>query len=171
MRRSRRPIAIFASLLMAATFAAAQSGNKVVWKLVDSKGKVSYSDAEPAKNFDGKVTRIEVDLAANRATLINRHESSPPVLLPLTAPELKRVRAEAKLAEARDALEAARKALEEGREPKPEETQWLGKQGGGARPVATDAYRERIADLETAIKAAETEVKSAEQAARQASID
>ena len=88
------------------------------------------------------MTRIEVDLKANRATLVNVGESSPPVLLPLTAPELKRVRADAELARARENLEAAKKAREEGKEPTPEETQWIGKVGGGARPVPTDAYHD-----------------------------
>ena len=63
------------------------------------------------------------------------------MLLPLTAPELKRVKADAELARARENLEAAKKAREDGKDPTPEETQWLGKKGGGARPVPTEAYR------------------------------
>ena len=73
-----RPIALLLACLLAATFALADGEKQVVWKLVDKKGKVTYADKAPAKDYDGKVTRIEVDLKANRATLINPGESSPP---------------------------------------------------------------------------------------------
>lgn len=171
MRSALRPLAVLLPSLLAATLAVAQADRQVVWKLVDRKGKVTYVDKAPPPSFDGKVTRIEVDLNANQATLVNVGESAPPVRLPLTAPELKRVRADAELALARENLEAARKAREEGKDPTPEETQWIGKVGGGARPVPTDAYHARLKSLDDAVKAAEAEVDRAEKAARQAAID
>jgi hypothetical protein len=90
MKMPARLLALLAPTLLAVAFAAVAAGDKqVVWKLVDKK-EGHYADKEPPKGFAGQVTRIEVDLRANRATLVNVGESSPPVLLPLTAPELKR---------------------------------------------------------------------------------
>lgn len=171
MKKVTRIFAIALPALFAATLAVAQADKQVVWKLVDKKGKVTYADKAPPKEFDGKVTRIEVDLNANRATLINVGESSPPVLLPLTAPELKRVKADAELARARERLEAAKKLREEGKDPTPDETRWLGKKGGGARPVPTEAYHARIKALDADIAAAEAEFEQARRTARMAAID
>jgi hypothetical protein len=171
MKRSFRLLAIVVPALLAATFAAAELEKQVVWKLTDKKGKVTYVDKAPGKDFDGKVTRIEVDLTANRATLVNIGESAKPVQLPLTAPELKRVKADAELALARERLEEAKKAREDGKDPTPDETQWMGKVGGGARPVPTEAYHARIKSLDQAVKAAEDELERAQKAARMAAID
>ena len=171
MHKSHRLLAILAVSLLAAPWAAAEGDRQVVWKLVDKKGKVTYVDKAPPKEFEGKVTRIEVDLSANSAMLVNVGEGSKPVKLPLTAPELKRVRADAELARARENLEAAKKAREDGKDPTPEETQWIGKKGGGARPVPTDAYHARIKSLDDDVKRAEDEVERARKAARMAAID
>jgi hypothetical protein len=171
MNRKLRPIAILLATLLCATFALAAGEKQVVWKLVDPKGKVTYADKAPPKDYDGKVTRIEVDLAANRAMLVTPGDAAPPVLLPLTAPELKRVKTEAELARAKERLEAAKKAREDGKDPTPEETQWLGKKGGGARPEPTEAYHARIKVLDDAVKAAEAGLESARKAARMAAID
>lgn len=171
MKMPARLVAILAPSLLAAAFGASALDKQVVWKLVDKKGKVTYVDKAPPREFDGKVTRIEVDLKANAATLVNVGESAPPVLLPLTAPELKRVKAEAELAQAAEKLEAAKKAREAANEPTPEETQWMGKKGGGARPVPTEAYHERVKKLDAALKAAEEDFERARKAARMAAID
>lgn len=171
MGRFLRLIAALLALLAAPAIALGQGDRQVVWKLVDKKGKVTYADKAPPKDYDGKVTRIEVDLTANRATLVSLGESSAPVLLPLTAPELKRVKADAELARARERLEEARKAREDGKDPTPEETRWIGKKGGGARPEPTEAYHERIGKLDQALKSAEEEHERARRAARNAAID
>lgn len=174
MKMPARLIAMLAPPLLAASLGASAAdapGKQVVWKLVDRTGKVTYVDKAPAGAYDGKVTRIEVDLKANRATLVNVGESAPPVLLPLTAPELKRVKAEAELAQAAEKLEAARKAREAANEPTPEETQWMGKKGGGARPVPTEAYHARVKKLDEALKSAEEDFERARKAARMAAID
>ena len=138
MRRKARPLLLAAACLLAAPWASAEGDRQVVWKLVDKKGKVTYVDKAPPKEFDGKVTRIEVDLKANSAMLVTVGEASKPVRLPLTAPE---------------------------------ETRWLGKKGGGARPEPTEAYHARIKSLDDAVKAAEAEVDRAQKAARMAAID
>lgn len=171
MRMPARLLALLVPSLFAVALVAAADDTQVVWKLVDKKGKVTYADKAPPKEYDGKVTRIEVDLKANRATLVNVGESSPPVLLPLTAPELKRVKADAELAQATEKLEAAKKAREAASEPTPEETQWMGKKGGGARPVPTEAYHARVKKLDDALKAAEEDFERARKAARMAAID
>lgn len=166
-----RLFALFAAFLLATTLARAQGEKQVFWKLVDRNGKVTYADKAPGRDYDGKVTRIEVDLAANRATLVNVGESSSPSQLPLSAPELRRVKADAELARARERLDAARKAREDGKELRPEETRWIGKKGGGARPEPTDDYRVRIRLLDDAVRAAEAELERARNAARMAAID
>ena len=164
-------LAILAPVLFAASPAQADPQTQVIWKLVDKKGKVTYADKAPGKDYPGQVTRIEVDLNANKATLTRVGETAAPTTLPLTAPELKRVRADAELARARENLEAAKKALADGQEPTPEETLRVGKVGGGARPVPTDAYHARIKSLEEAVTAAEAELARARDAARRAAID
>jgi hypothetical protein len=171
MKPKARPLAILALSLFTTSFAMAELEKQVVWKLVDKKGKITYADKAPPKEYEGKVTRIEIDLNANLATMTTLGESSPPVRLPLTAPELKRVKADAELARAREKLEEAKKALADGKDPTPDETQWIGKAGGGARPVPTDAYHARIKSLEDAVKAATAELDRAQKAARQAAID
>ena len=169
MKQTARLLALPAFLL--ATFALAQPDTQVVYRLVDKKGKTTYADKAPGKEFDGKVTRIEVDLNANVATLKSLGESAPPVRLPLTDPHLKRVKADAELARAIEALEAAKKAREDGKDPTEEEIQRVGKVGGGARPVPTAAYEARIRKLDEEVKSAQAEVDRARKAARQAAID
>ena len=171
MHKSHRLLAILAVSLLAAPWAAAEGDRQVVWKLVDKKGKTTYVDKAPPKEFEGKVTRIEVDLSANSAMLVNVGEGSKPVKLPLTAPELRRVRADAELARARENLEAAKKAREDGKEPTEGEVRWLGKKGGGARPEPTEAYHARIKALDDAVSSAQAEFDKAQKAARMAAID
>jgi hypothetical protein len=171
MTRTVRLAAVLLASLLSAPFALAELDKQVVWKLVDKKGKVTYADKAPPKDFDGTVTRIEVDLNANRASLTTVGGSGPPVLLPLTAPELKRVKADAELARARENLEAAKKARKDGEEPLEGELNWLGKKGGGARPEPTEAYHARIKSLDDAVKNAEAAYETARKTARQAAID
>lgn len=171
MPRPRRAGVLALACLLAAPAAWAQAEKSIVYRLVDPGGKTTYSDKAPPPGFAGKVTRIEVDLNANRATLNALGESAPPVTLPLTAPELARVKANAEYARAQAKLEAARKAREEGKEPKEDEIQLIGKVGGGARQVPTDAYHARIKQLDNEVKAAEAEVERTRRAARQAGVD
>ena len=171
MKPLARLLALALPTLLVASFAFAQPDKQVVYRLVDKKGKTTYSEKAPGKEFDGKVTRIEIDLKANTATLKTLGDSSASVSLPLGAPELARVKADADLLRATRAFEAAKKALEEGKEPKEEEIQRVGKVGGGARPVPTEAYAERIKKLEDAVAAAEAEVDRTRKVAREAAID
>jgi hypothetical protein len=165
-------LAILVPLLLGASLASGQPNSQVIWKLIDKNGKVTYVDKEPVGKFDGQVIRIDMDLNANKANLGRPGESpASGASMPLSSPELRRVKAEADLAAAREKLEQARKALAEGKEPTPDETQWVGMKSGGARPVPNEAFAARLRDLEDAVKAAEAEVDRAQKAARQAAID
>lgn len=142
-----RPARILATA--ACVFAAGLAGAQTLYKLIDKNGKVTYSESAP-KDFDGKVIRIDIDPNRNSATL-------PPVprggVKPAPGNE-ERVR------ESKDKLERARKALADAREhPGEDDVQRVGKVGGGARPVPSDAYRQRLADLERAVKEAEDELE------------
>ena len=75
------------------------------------------------------------------------------------------------LKRARDSLEEAQKALASGKEAQEGDLDWVGKAKGGARPVPTEAYGERMKALEEAVKSAEREVDRAERAKRAADID
>lgn len=166
-----RFIALAVPALAASCLALAQGDRQVVYRLVDQNGKTTYSEKAPGSDYKGKVTRIDVDLKANSATLRPLGDPSPAVSLPLTAPELDRVRADAELARATQALQEANKALEAGKEPAEDEKQIVGNAGGGVRIVLTEAYQARIGKLQDAVKAAQEEVERARRAARQAAID
>jgi len=137
---------------LAANFAHAQT----LYKLIDRNGKVTYSQEAP-RDFDGKVIRIDIDPNRNSATLGAPAPSQPAASPEEAADKAKRV------AQARGRLEAARKALAQAREhPGEDDVRFLGKKGGGARSVPTEAYQERLAGLERAVKEAEDELEKAQ---------
>jgi hypothetical protein len=148
------------ALALASLPAAAQT----VYKLIDRNGKVTYSE-EPPKNFDGKVIRIDIDPNANRASL-----GTGPKTDPGQSHEEAKGKAKAegpsreeRLEQAKRKLDAARKALDDAKQnPGDGDIQWLGKVGGGARPVPSEAYQQRLAQLERAVKEAQDEVQSLE---------
>lgn len=144
---------------------------EVIYKVIAPNGKVTYSQDEP-KNPVGRVVKIELDPRANLAVFPKWNEK--PAFLkprPLTPQETARLDAENMKVQAEDALEAAKKALKDGQEPAEDELQWLGKKGGGARPVPTQAYHDRIKGLEDAVKRAEEAYEKARKHARMVSID
>jgi hypothetical protein len=133
-------------------FAANSALAQTLYKLIDRNGKVTYSEAAP-KDFDGKVIRIDVDPNRNRATL------GVPPAAPAAAPPDEAAERAKRVGAARERLEAARKALAQAREhPGEDEVQFVGKVGGGARSIPTEAYQERLAGLERAVKEAEDEL-------------
>jgi hypothetical protein len=126
-----------------------------LYKLVDKSGKVTYSEEKP-KAFDGKVIVIEVDLNANTATL-PKYEP-----IPKGAKQAAKA-AEKRLEEAKENLNKRRAALEEAiTHPGEEDIGRMGIVGGRTRPVPTEPYLKRLADLEAAVKAAEEELRDAE---------
>ncbi|HSN21544.1 MAG TPA: DUF4124 domain-containing protein [Usitatibacter sp.] len=158
----RNRLLLAALLAAAATCAAAQT----VYKLIDKNGKVTYAE-EPPKYFDGQVIRIDIDPNANKATL-----GAPKALQPSSRTETGAKPKDAappepsaaqKLEAAQRRLESARKALDEAREhPGEGDVRFIGNVGGGTRPVPTEAYQQRLADLERAVKEAEDEVRGLE---------
>jgi hypothetical protein len=156
------PRPLFRRVLSAAEFVAcagffALAANsalaQTLYKLIDRNGKVTYSQEAP-RDFDGKVIRIDIDPNRNSATLGAPGSSGPS---PEEAAEKAR-----RVAQARGRLEAARKALAEAREhPGEDDVRFLGKKGGGARSVPPEAYQERLAGLERAVKEAEDELEKA----------
>src|SRR4051812_29029294 len=127
---------------------------QTLYKLVDKKGKVTYAQEAP-KDFDGTVTPITVDPNANTATLPKFTPSAPAAgggkgngnEAPAT-PQEKLERAKQALAQARD-------------NPGPDDVTRVGNVGGGTRPVPTEAYTKRLAELERAVREAEDEVRRA----------
>jgi hypothetical protein len=147
-----QPVALAALLAAFASAAAAQT----LYKLIDKNGKVTYSGAEP-KDFDGQVIRIDIDPNANTATLPKPApaKSAAEKAMDAAAQERSRV-AGVKVDLARRALQAARD------NPGPDDVQFVGKVGGGARQVPSPAYEEKLAKLEKAVQEAEEELRRAE---------
>lgn len=140
-------------------FAANSALAQTLYKLIDRNGKVTYSGEAP-KDFDGKVIRIDIDPNRNRATL-----GAPAPSTAGSQPGAAASPAEAarRVAQARERLEAARKALAQAREhPGEDDVRFVGKVGGGARSIPTEAYQQRLAALEQAVKEAEDELGKAQ---------
>ena len=157
---------IASRVLFALAAVALPAAAQTVYKLVDRNGKVTYSEEAP-KHFDGQVIRIDIDPNANRATLglppaagkegaeTAKHPPPPAKPHAPTAGE--------RLEQARQKLEERRAELADAREhPREDEVQWMGNKGGGTRPVPTEAYQQRIANLERQVKEAENEVRELE---------
>ncbi len=125
---------------------------QVLYKLISKDGKVTYAQEAP-KDFDGQVIRIDVNPQSNTATLPKPKpgEFTPP------ADNSKAVR------ESKERLERARKALEEARaHPGEDDIRFVGKVGGGSRAVPTQAYQQRLEELERAVEEAQDDLKKVE---------
>jgi hypothetical protein len=149
---------------LAAMLAAPPATAQTVYKLIDRNGKVTYSE-EPPKSFDGKVIRIDIDPNANRASLGTGPKVDPgqPKEKAEAKAKAEAASREERLERAKQKLEAARKALDDAKQnPGEGDVRWLGNVGGGARQVPTEAYQQRLANLEHAVKEAEDEVQSLE---------
>lgn len=113
------------ALALAAAVALPASA-QALYKLIDRKGRVTYSDSEP-KGFDGTVIRLEPDTAAN--VLPGARNDGPGAVKQGAgmAEERRRVREELerKLRAAQARVDAAKKAKDEGREPSNEEWQTI----------------------------------------------
>jgi hypothetical protein len=158
--------------LLAATlvFGAANLAAQTLYKLVDKNGKVTYAEKVPP-NYDGKVTRMDIDPNANTATLPKAPAPKGEGEARGNAESLregldKRAKAEERVLSARERLEEANKALEEARKnPGEGDLQWIGNVGGGARAINTPQYTERLERLEAAVRAAEQDLKRTERGA------
>ena len=142
--------------VLAATAFAAHADT--LYKLIDKNGKVTYSEEKP-KQFDGQVIRLDIDPNATTVTLPKpapgaaaaREASSPAA------------QARARLESAQDRLDRAKAALQSARDnPGPNDFEHIGKVGGGTRPVASEAYLQRISNLEQEVHNAELAVQTLE---------
>jgi len=149
----RMPVLLAAACSLAASIAFAQT----LYKLVDKNGKVTYSESAPKPGeFDGTVTRIEVNPNSNTATL-PKYEGRPSG--PATNPGGRAPSRDA----AQQKLDAAKKALADAREnPTSEEVTRVGTKSGFTRPVESEDYKAKLAKLEADVKAAEEELRRAE---------
>jgi hypothetical protein len=166
---NRRPgirlaTALATTVLVASLPAAAQT----VYKLIDKNGKVTYAQ-EPPKYFEGKVIRIDIDPNANKATLSKPGDvrSGEPEAPGTRKGAEKRSReqpsADDLLQAAREKVDEAKKALADAKDnPREGEIRFIGNVGGGTRPVPSEAYQQRLADLERAVKEAEDELRNIE---------
>ena len=135
---------------------------QTLYKLIDKKGKVTYSDSPP-KDYDGQVIPIEVDKKRNSATLVT--PGTPAAEQALGEKTRAEDAARTRLRVAQERLETARKNLAFAREnPQEGEVERRGNVGGGTRPVPTEAFEKRLAALEQAVRDAEQEVRLAERA-------
>ena len=148
-------------LALGLALSAGVSAQTTLYKLIYPNGKVEYSE-KPPKDFPGKVIPLNVNPDANTAQLPKpaatggETGSGRP-----TAVDTERRANRVKDAQAR--LESARQALKNAQDnPGDGDVSRVGKVGGGARPVFSDSYRDRLQHLEQAVKDAEDEVKRVE---------
>jgi hypothetical protein len=181
---------VVAALLLAASGTALA---QAMYRWTDAQGRVSYGDKPPKGALN--VTRIEVPPATNTvpATAPARPAAvdAPAAPAPDIATKRRALRNqfEANLAQAREKLDLARKNLAEGTDPQDDERQMIQRGAPGPSGVAkmncrqvagkdgktatvcpsmvpNDAFYQRIARLEDAVRAAEEEVAAAENAYR-----
>lgn len=134
---------------------------ETLYKLIDKDGKVTYVQ-DPPKNFDGKVIRLDIDTKANTAE--GRRpasaQTSNEAILKRPNPDVAWLD---KLNDARAKLDAARKAYADARDnPGPDEVRRIGSVKGGARPVFTEEYQQKLDRLAAEVKQAEAEVDKLE---------
>jgi hypothetical protein len=138
---------------------------QVLYKLVDKNGKVTYAEKIPP-GFDGQATRVDVDPKRNTATLpkpqaANTEGSSKNALAP-SARQQAEARRQERIENAKKQLEEAKAELASALEsPSDTDVVRMGNAGGGSRPVWSDDYKARIANLETRVKDAEKALSDA----------
>jgi len=158
---------------LAAMLFAATAEAQTLYKLIDRNGKVTYSEEKP-KNFDGQVIPLDIDPSRNTANLRSNapkagdgEPRAAPRARGKTEEGARGVDSAQRLQEARDRLEAARRALQDATEnPEEGDVARVGNAKGGARPVPSPAYQKRLDRLEAEVKAAEENLRKAEDAAR-----
>jgi hypothetical protein len=141
--------------ILIAAFACGEAAAQTMtlYKLIDKNGKVTYSEEKP-KSFDGKVVVIEVDPNRNTATMPKYEETIRP------KPKADKAGA-GRADELKDRVAQRKAALAEAlASPGEEDIGRMGTVGGRARPVPTEAYLKRLAELERAVKEAEDDLQA-----------
>lgn len=158
------------SLVLFLALVSLQAAAQVLYKYVDANGKVTYSDRAPKAGE--KAERITADSTTN---VINSPAASRGGVVIKSggnangrAAERDKLKASVDAAEID--LERAKKAFEAGQAPQ-EGEQIIVVRATGNAVLRTDAYRERIASLESAVKAAEEKLEQAQTSYRRGAPD
>jgi Domain of unknown function (DUF4124) len=164
------------SLVLLLALASLQASAQALYKYVDANGKVTYSDRAPKAGEKAErmtadtTTNIISSPAASRGGAVVRSAGNA------SGRTAERDKLKALVDAAEMDLERAKKALEEGQTPQDEEQRIVvktktikGKDGklvtvptGQNAVLRTDEYRERIANLESAVKMAEEKLEQAQ---------
>ena len=171
------------SLALLLALLAAQVSAQVLYKYTDANGKITYSDRAP--KVGEKAERITADTTTNvinspagvrgGATVNGKEVSADPSVRAKERAAL-RDKLKAAVDDAQANLDSAKKALDSGQAPLDGEqrivvknTTIKGKDGnpinvptGQNAVLRNDAYSERIASLEAAVKAAEEKLEQAQ---------
>ncbi len=181
--------AVFA---LAASLVAPSVSAQTLYKLVDKSGKISYADRVP-KGFDGEVTSLVIDPAANVQAPARAAPAAKGEVPEARDRNTERREARARLRLALDRalakLEVAKRARAEGGDPRDDEYQTIQQKfaAGNAKPdapsprpncsrqgpnwicptiVPGEKYRDRLKELDDAVSRAEAELAEAETAYR-----
>jgi hypothetical protein len=159
--RNKNRLQSLVAVLTAMAWCSGDAAAQTLYKLIDKNGKVTYSESPP-KEFDGKVIRMDIDPKANTATLPKPSAAAPAPKSNVASPASGGGAGD-KAQAAREKLAAAKRALQDAQEnPREDEVQRVGNKGGFARPVPTEAYQQRLAALEEAVRKAEEDLRDAQ---------
>jgi hypothetical protein len=164
------------SLVLLLALASVHASAQVLYKYVDANGKVTYSDKAPKAGEKAErmmadtTTNVISSPAASRGGAVVRSAGNA------GGRAVERDKLKALVDAAEIDLERAKKALEDGQTPQEGEQRIIVKTttatGKDGKPITvptgqnaimrTDEYRERIASLEAAVKAAEEKLEQAQ---------
>jgi hypothetical protein len=157
---------LFAALLLALTAGDASAAR--LYKLTDSKGRVTYLDRPPA-NFDGKVEAIDIDTTQSTVKLPNagdavRNSPAAQIIHRGQEQKLSSIKAaELEIEQAKAQVEAARAALQNAQDNSlAEDWIYIPPRNRAPRPE----YAARLEALDAAVKGAEQRLADAERRLR-----
>lgn len=155
------------SLALLLIAAATEVYGTTLYKLTDSSGQVTYTDAVP-KGFRGTVKRLDIDTSERVAVLT----PGPRGQVQATAPDYAEIirrrppvdENEARILQARERLEAARQALAAAQESStPDDWIYVGPRNPlGMKRVPRPEYQARLENLERNVQIAEDQLRQAE---------
>jgi Domain of unknown function (DUF4124) len=150
------------SLVLLLALASVHASAQVLYKYVDANGKVTYSDKAPKAGEKAErmmadtTTNVISSPAASRGGAVVRSAGNA------SGRAVERDKLKALVDAAEIDLERAKKALEDGQTPQEGEQLIVVKKNAGNAVLRTEGYRERIANLESAVKAAEDKLEQAQ---------
>lgn len=144
----------------AALLAAGGLCAQTVYKSVDEKGNVTYSESPPAKGKTGKIrSTTELSIDPNRNIMPAQQPASfPPREAGQEAVTDGEVTREERIAQAKAALDAAEQQLKAGADVQPGD--FIGRAGGGVGP--SPQRLQRLQDLQRAVDEARDNLERAQ---------